>query len=154
MAKEIERKFLVDKDKLPPLSNPQNIIQGYIPSSNATVRVRINNDKAFLTLKGKTKGISRSEFEYPIPIEDAKDILDELCIKPYIEKKRYNIHIGKHIWEIDVFEGQHEGLIVAEIELSSEDEAFEKPSWVIKDVSHDYRYKNAYLVKHSSKDLI
>jgi len=149
MAKEIERKFLVDKEKLPSLPNPYEIIQGYIPSTHATVRVRISNDKAFLTLKGKTKGISRSEFEYQIPLEDAKAILDELCIKPYIHKKRYLIDVGQHTWELDIFEGKHQGLIVAEIELSSEDEAFEKPLWITKDVSHDKRYKNSYLVHHS-----
>jgi len=148
MAKEIERKFLVDKDRLPKLTNPHHIIQGYIPSSHATIRGRISNDKAFLTLKGKTKGITRSEFEYNIPLSDAKEILQELCISPYIEKKRYDIYIGKHKWEIDIFEGNHQGLIIAEIELSREDESFEKPIWITKEVSGDYRYSNAYLSQH------
>jgi adenylate cyclase len=155
MAKEIERKFLVDKEKLPPLSNPQHIIQGYIPSPEATVRVRVSNDKAFLTLKGKTKGITRSEFEYPIPLADAKAMLEELCVKPYIQKRRYLIPYEGHTWELDIFEGHNEGLIVAEIELSSEDEVFSKPVWVKEDVSNDKRYKNSYLVyKHHLEKVL
>jgi len=149
MAKEIERKFLVDKSKLPKnLPKPHNITQGYIQAKGATVRIRISDNKAYLTLKGKTEGISRSEFEYPIPFEDAKDILQELCIKPFIQKKRYDIIIGNHKWELDIFEGANNGLIIAEVELENEDEEFIKPQWVLDDVSMDRRYKNSYLVNH------
>ncbi len=148
MAQEIERKFLVDAAKLPPLPAPQIIKQGYIPTQNATVRIRISNDKAFLTLKGRTTGLRRSEFEYPIPLEDAEAMLDELCMQPYIDKKRYLIDVSGHTWELDIFEGENEGLIVAEIELESEDEAFERPEWVTEEVSEDPRYRNAYLVKN------
>jgi adenylate cyclase len=148
MAKEIERKFLVDSTKLPLLSNPKHIIQGYIPAQNATLRVRISNDKAYLTLKGRAKGLSRSEFEYEIPLSDAKSILEELCIKPYIEKKRYIIPVGKHKWELDIFEGANDGLIVAEIELESEDEEFIKPDWISQEVSFDSRYRNSALINN------
>jgi len=148
MAKEIERKFLVDSSKLPTLPPPNHIIQGYIPAQNATVRVRIKNNNAYLTLKGKSKGLSRSEFEYPIPLSDAKNMLQELCIKPYIEKNRYNIVVGNHTWELDIFEGANSGLIIAEVELKSEDEEFIKPSWITKEVSFDARYRNSYLVNH------
>jgi len=149
MAQEIERKFLVDSSKLPAnLPQPHQITQGYIQAKGATVRIRISNDKAYLTLKGKTKGISRSEFEYQIPLEDAKNMLQELCIKPFIQKRRYDIIIGKHKWELDIFEGANDGLIVAEVELESEDEEFIKPQWVLDDVSMDNRYKNSSLINN------
>ncbi len=151
MAQEIERKFLVDAAKLPPLPAPQIIKQGYIPTQNATVRIRISNDKAFLTLKGRTTGLRRSEFEYPIPLEDAEAMLDELCMQPYIDKKRYLIDVSGHTWELDIFEGENEGLIVAEIELESEDETFERPEWITEEVSNDPKYRNAALVNHPYK---
>jgi adenylate cyclase len=152
MAQEIERKFLVDTDKLPPLPQPLVIKQGYIPAQGATVRVRISNDHAFLTLKGRARGLTRSEFEYPIPVTDAEAMLEELCIQPYIDKKRYLIEYKGHTWELDIFEGENAGLIVAEIELSSETEPFEKPEWVTQEVSDDPHYRNAYLVKNPYKN--
>jgi len=148
MATEIERKFLVDTSKLPPLSDPIIMKQGYIPAQDTTVRIRLSNEKAFLTLKGKTKGLTRSEFEYMIPVEDAVKMLDELCIQPYIEKKRYLISYAEHTWELDIFEGENKGLVIAEIELSEENETFEKPDWVTKEVSHDPKYRNGRLVIH------
>ena len=148
MAQEIERKFLVLPDKLPPLPQPIIIKQGYIPARNATVRIRLSNDKAFLTLKGRAKGLTRSEFEYTVPTADAEAMLEELCTKPYISKKRYIIEYAGHNWELDIFKGENEGLIVAEIELEREEEVFEKPEWVSKEVSSDPRYRNAALVKH------
>ena len=151
MAKEIERKFLVDASKLPPLPSPLIIEQGYIPADGTTVRVRISNDKAFLTLKGKSKGITRLEFEYPIPLQEAKEMLHALCMQPFVQKKRYCIRHGAHRWELDIFEGENEGLIVAEIELSSEDEVFQKPEWVMQEVSDDPRYRNANLIKSPYK---
>ena len=148
MAQEIERKFLVDPSKLPQLSSCYTIKQGYIAASGATVRVRIRNSEAFLTLKGKAKGLTRSEFEYPIPVTDAEAMLSELCLHPVISKKRYLIEHEGHTWELDIFEGENEGLIVAEIELESETEPFVKPDWVTKEVSNDPRYRNAYLVSY------
>ena len=148
MALEIERKFLVDISKLPPLPAPYTIKQGYIAARNATVRVRIRDKEAFLTFKGRTTGVTRSEFEYPVPLSDAEAMLTQLCEKPYIDKKRYLLSYAEHTCELDIFEGENEGLIVAEIELSSEDEVFEKPEWVTAEVSGDPRYRNAYLVNH------
>jgi len=148
MAKEIERKFLVDPNRLPPLPDPILIKQGYIPAQNTTVRIRLSNEKAFLTLKGRTKGLTRSEFEYPIPVSDAEAMLRELCIQPYIDKRRYLITYEGHTWEVDIFEGENEGLIVAEIELESETEPFSLPEWVTEEVSHDARYRNANLIRH------
>ena len=148
MAKEIERKFLVDTSKLPTLPKGHIMKQGYVPTQGITVRARISDDQAYLTLKGRATGLSRSEFEYPIPVEDAQQILDELCAHPLIEKTRYLIPYGEHIWELDIFEGDNEGLIVAEIELGSEDEQFELPIWTTEEVSYDTRYRNTNLIAH------
>jgi len=149
MAKEIERKFLVDRRKLPPLRSPLNITQGYIPgAATATVRIRISNDKAFLTLKGKADGLTRSEFEYAVPPADARQMLEEFCYASFIEKKRYLIPYEGHIWELDIFEGENEGLMIAEIELSSENETFSMPAWITKEVSSDPRYRNSSLIVH------
>jgi len=147
MAKEIERKFLVDTAKLPTLPKGKVLKQGYVPTGgSATVRVRISNDQAFLTLKGKATGLTRSEFEYPVPLKDAQNILYELCSRPFIEKTRYLIPYGDHTWELDIFEGDNKGLVIAEIELESEDEIFERPVWVTKEVSDDTRYRNSNLI--------
>ena len=146
MPKEIERKFLVDRTKLPPLDRPRRLKQGYIPSVEATIRVRIADDKAFLTLKGKTEGLSRSEFEYPIPLSDALAMLKEFCGEKTIEKKRYIIKYKNKTWELDMFEGANEGLVVAEVELESENEPITLPEWVTKEVTHDPRYRNVSLL--------
>jgi len=148
MAVEIERKFLVDASRLPTLPDPIVMKQGYIPSSGVTVRVRLAGNHAFLTLKGRTRGVTRSEFEYAVPPEDADAMLEELCMHPLIEKKRYLIDYEGHRWELDIFEGENAGLMVAEIELGSEEETFAKPEWVTEDVSGDFRYRNAALVKY------
>ena len=148
MAKEIERKFLVDTGKLPALPKGMVLKQGYIPTQGITVRARISDDQAFLTLKGRAAGLTRSEFEYPIPVKDARQILNELCAHPLIEKTRYLIPYGVHTWELDIFEGDNEGLVVAEIELSSENEVFELPAWVTEDVSYDTKYRNSNLIAH------
>ena len=148
MAKEIERKYLVDTSRLPTLPKGYIMKQGYVPTQGITVRARISNDQAFLTLKGRATRLSRSEFEYPIPVEDAQQILNELCAHPLIEKTRYLIPCGEHTWELDIFEGNNEGLVVAEIELSSEDESFEKPDWITEEVSYDRKYRNAYLIAY------
>jgi CYTH domain-containing protein len=108
-------------------------------------------DKAFLTIKGTTQSLSRLEFEYPIPMADAVVMLDQLCETPPIEKTRYRQTVGGHIWEIDVFHGENEGLIVAEIELSSETEIFDRPHWIAEEVSDDPRYFNNNLAVNPFK---
>ena len=153
MGQEIERKFLVDIEILqqdPEFQNsiPHSIIQGYILNSpDQTIRVRIKDAKGFLTIKGKQSGLSRSEFEYQIPHTDAQEILSMVNTK-VLAKKRYEIKVGEHLWEVDIFEGDNKGLIIAEIELQSEDEAFCKPLWVLNDVSTDLKYTNALLINH------
>jgi adenylate cyclase len=145
VAVEIERKFLFDPAKVPHLGPGHIIKQGYIPAQNATVRVRLKDDKAYLTLKSRAKALVRSEFEYEIPTEDAQTMLSELCAPPLIEKRRYEVVYEGHLWELDVFEGENEGLYLAEIELASADERFALPPWVIKEVTDDPRYYNANL---------
>ncbi|MDX1491479.1 MAG: CYTH domain-containing protein [Pseudohongiellaceae bacterium] len=147
MSIEIERKFLVDEHKLPALGKGKTICQGYIPTqNNSTVRIRIQDEDAFLTIKGPSKGISRSEFEYAIPLAHAKALLEELCSDNTIQKKRYEIPHEGLVWELDIFAGTNAGLIVAEVELESEHQAFNKPSWVGKEVSGDFRYANSSLI--------
>ncbi|MBR2179039.1 MAG: CYTH domain-containing protein [Selenomonadaceae bacterium] len=151
MAKEIERKFLVNRDLFKPTSEGDYIAQGYLSSTpERTVRVRIKNNRGYLTVKGKNTGISRSEFEYAIPVSDAKELL-ELCEPSIIIKRRYNINVNGSKWEVDIFEGDNEGLIVAEIELASEDESFSKPDWIGEEVSFDVRYYNSHLSKQPFK---
>jgi adenylate cyclase len=108
--------------------------------------------KAYLNIKSAALGISRLEFEYPLPVRDVEQILDKLCLRPLIEKTRHLVLYAGHRWEIDVFEGENAGLIVAEIELNDPDEAFELPDWVGKEVSHDPRYYNVCLVKDPYKN--
>ncbi len=154
MATEIERKFLVNDDSWRGAVSKKSFFrQGYLASSDgASVRVRVSDDKANLNIKSMTLGVSRYEFEYAIPLSDAEEMLDKLCLGPKIEKVRYFVeHLG-HTWEVDVFEGDNAGLIVAEIELDAEDEAFEKPSWAGDEVSDDERYYNVCLVTHPYKD--
>ena len=146
MAQEIERKFLVaDPSFLKPLTGSQ-IKQGYIAGKErSAARIRIRDSGAFLTLKSETIGITRSEFEYEIPLADAEEMLETLCAPPHIEKTRYVVEWKGHTWEIDVFHGGNEGLIVAEIELATADQAFEKPPWLGREVSQDARYFNSNL---------
>ena len=153
MATEIERKFLVlNQDWQEYTKSELHIIQAYLATNEfSSTRIRIQGDKANINIKSATLGISRTEFEYAIPVIDAQLMIDELCVKPVITKKRYMVKHMQHIWEIDVFSGDNEGLIVAEIELSSPDEAFEKPSWLGKEVSHDKRYYNVCLVENPYK---
>ena len=150
MAKEIERKFLVDSQALKPLLRQGiTIKQGYIPTSNAvTVRVRIKNEKAFLTIKGKTTGISRSEYEYPIPLDDGEAMLGSLCHQQQIIKTRYEIVHDGTLWEVDVFEGQNQGLVIAEVELKNENQSITLPSWVTREVSAESKYYNVNLMQH------
>ena len=154
MPKEIERKFLINRQILNPatlasFNNSAIIKQGYIPTEGKTVvRVRLKGEKAYLTLKGANTGITRTEFEYPIPVEDAEHMIQELCTGPTVEKTRYTIHIGQHDWEVDIFHGDNEGLAVAEIELSHEQETFSAPEWLGKEVSDEPRYYNSSLIEH------
>jgi adenylate cyclase len=151
VAREIERKFLVTDDGWRGLAPAVDYRQGYLPATGATVRVRIAGEQGFLTIKGPTQGIGRAEFEYPIPVADARELLDTLCSRPQIEKRRHKIPVGRHVWEVDEFLGENAGLVVAEIEVSDESEPFEKPSWVGEEVSHDRRYANSSLAERPYK---
>ena len=146
---EIERKFLVIGDAWRALAQGIHYRQGYLSSAKErTVRIRTINDKAFLTIKGITVGVTRQEYEYEIPYDDCVQMLEQLAEKPVIEKKRYKIPLDGLIWEIDEFLGVNAGLIVAEIELADENQAFSKPAWIGAEVSADPRYFNSNLVKH------
>ena len=147
MGLEIERKFLVTGTAWKALATGVLTRQGYLSTAvDRTVRVRIAGDRGFLTIKGRTHGLSRAEFEYAIPVEDAAAMLD-LCEKPLIEKTRYRVPFGAHTWEVDEFHGANAGLVVAEVELESADEEPALPPWVGREVSRDARYYNANLVK-------
>ncbi len=149
MGIEIERKFLVEGDGWKSAAEEGLACrQGYLDSGQgATVRVRIIGREAFLTIKGATTGITRSEFEYEIPVPDAAELL-ELCGDAIVEKRRHFIKHSGMIWELDVFSGSNTGLIMAEIELESERQPFVLPEWVGEDVSSDPRYRNVYLARH------
>lgn len=153
MAKEIERKFLVAHQAWRESVNTIHVYrQGYLSyDSERTVRVRATEVTGYLTIKGITEGLTRDEFEYEIPLADALALL-QLCERPAIEKKRYIVPNGAHVWEVDVFEGVNEGLVVAEIELGSEDEAFDKPNWLGNEVSGDRKYSNSAISLHPFKD--
>ncbi|OUO50333.1 adenylate cyclase [Parabacteroides sp. An277] len=147
---EIERKFLVAGNFMRDVYAERRIVQGYICSApGRTVRVRIRDEAGFLTIKGPTdaKGMSRYEFEQSIPLEEAEKLLD-LCEPGAIDKIRYLARIGKHTWEIDVFHGANEGLVLAEVELESETEEFERPAWLGREVTGDRRFYNSSLTKH------
>jgi len=149
MATEIERKFLVEGDEWRQEATSFEFRQGYLSTvKERTVRVRVVGDEGTLTVKGTTVGATRSEFEYEIPAADARRMLDELCERPIINKTRHVLRHGGNVWEIDEFGGANAGLVVAEIELSSEDEAFERPPWLGEEVTHDPRYFNSNLIAH------
>tara|TARA_B100001971_G_scaffold164976_1_gene155517 strand:+ start:155 stop:619 length:465 start_codon:yes stop_codon:yes gene_type:complete len=147
MAQEIERKFMITGEAWRELAKGTAYRQGYLSTvKERTVRVRTIDDKGFLTIKGITVGATRAEYEYEIPAGDANEMLDDLCEQPIIEKKRYKVPLDGFIWEIDEFGGVNEGLIVAEIELESEDQEFNKPDWIGDEVSGDPRYFNSNLI--------
>jgi adenylate cyclase len=150
MAIEIERKFLLKNDDWRGLAIGTIYQQGYILAQDklTSIRLRIIDADAYLTIKSKTEGISRNEFEYPIPLEDAKIMLNTLCNRPLIEKIRYKIKQEDLIWEIDEFKGENEGLILAEVELINENQTINLPHWVGKEVTNDSRYYNVNLAKH------
>lgn len=149
MAKEIERKFLIKENGFwDSQARGARIVQGYLSfDPERTVRVRISDGKGFLTIKGKSVGISRDEYEYPIPVDEAEALL-KLCLPSLIDKTRYRIEFGGHCWEVDRFHGDNEGLLLAEVELKDEDEVVELPPWLGKEVSHDSRFFNAALAKN------
>ncbi|BCU07128.1 CYTH domain-containing protein [Allochromatium tepidum] len=154
MAIEIERKFLVVgegwRDRV---GDATRLVQGYLTEdARTTVRVRIRGETAWLTLKGASRGISRLEFEYPIPVDDAETLLRELAVSPLIEKTRYRVPHAGHLWELDVFAGANAGLVLAELELERVDEAFERPDWLGAEVSDDPRYFNVNLARHPYRD--
>ncbi|MFP5390615.1 MAG: CYTH domain-containing protein [Gammaproteobacteria bacterium] len=149
MGVEIERKFLLKGDGWRQLGQPVLLRQGYLSSqADRVVRVRIEGEGAMLTIKGRSSGATRGEWEYPIPLADAAELLDGLCEQPLIEKYRRRIEFAGHVWEVDEFLGANAGLAFAEIELGAEDEAFDKPDWIGEEVTHDARYYNSSLIKH------
>ncbi len=149
MGKEIERKFLVLNDGYKKQSKAVLYKQGFLSTQKErVVRVRVAGDKAFLTVKGITRSISRSEFEYEIPFEDAETMLNELCEKPLIIKYRYKIPMGDFVWEVDEFLEENKGLVIAEIELEQEGQNYPIPEWLGKEVTKDPKYYNSNLVKN------
>ncbi|HLF96390.1 MAG TPA: CYTH domain-containing protein [Methylococcaceae bacterium] len=149
MALEIERKFLLlNDDWRRNVRESYHLRQGYLNAvDRCSVRVRTCGNRAWLNIKGATVGAQRLEFEYEIPLADADTLLTQLSQGPVIEKTRYLVDVGAHTWEIDVFEGENAGLVVAEIELEHADEAFVKPSWAGEEVTHDIRYYNTMLAR-------
>ncbi|MEZ5576565.1 MAG: CYTH domain-containing protein [Candidatus Competibacteraceae bacterium] len=150
MAVEIEHKFLVrDERWRREVERSVRMRQGYLTSdARCSVRVRVAGDQGYLNVKSGTLGIQRSEYEYLIPLAEAEEMLDTLCEQPLLEKTRHFVRFGGHLWEIDEFEGDNAGLIVAEVELSRIDEPFDQPDWLGADVSHDIRYYNSQLARH------
>ncbi|MFP5504791.1 MAG: CYTH domain-containing protein [Gammaproteobacteria bacterium] len=152
MAIEIERKFLVVNDTWRAVADAgMRLRQGYLSrvtgadAVRSSVRVRTDGERAFLNIKSATLGIRRQEYEYPIPLADAEAMLAELCVGAVVEKTRYHVPAGAHVWEIDVFAGDNAGLVVAEIELGDESESFQRPGWLGEEVSDDPRYYNVCL---------
>lgn len=154
MAIEIERKFLLSNEIWrQSVTQEAYYCQGYLANNTqASMRIRVSTDKAYLNIKRATLDISRTEYEYAIPLTDAKEMLAQLCAKPLIEKTRYLVDYAGKTWEIDVFHGDNTGLVVAEIELDYIDELIDLPAWVANEVSDDPRYYNVNLVTHPFKD--
>lgn len=149
MAREIERKFLVKNDSWKMGCQGIACRQGYLVKDAAiTVRVRVLGDHGYLTVKGKTEGIARDEFEYAVPREDAEAMLASMCGQRIVEKIRYHVEIGGFRWDVDEFLGENAGLVLAEVELDSEDQEPAVPDWIGPEVSGDVRYYNAYLAEH------
>jgi len=154
MGKEIERKFLINPAKWAELIKPagKQLRQGYILGDpNKTIRVRVTADKGWLTIKGISTGATRLEYEYEIPLGDAVELLDNFA-ENELKKTRYENTFEGKLWEVDVFSGENEGLIVAEIELTSEDEKFELPDWVSEEVTHEKKYYNSNLTTYPFKN--
>lgn len=147
MAVEIERKFLITPGAWSPRDGGDHIRQGYLSvAPDCTVRVRTRGTRGYLTVKGPTVGLSRAEFEYEIPFGDATEMLDRLCVA-VLEKQRYLEPHGAHTWEVDVFLGLNHGLVVAEVEMDSEQDLVVLPPWIDREVTGDYRYRNSHLAR-------
>jgi len=143
MKKEIERKFIVLDKSYKDLGGYKYCIQGYIPSTNEPlIRIRTIGNKSYLTMKSDVNGITRLEYEYQIPNQDAKDLLELFCKESIVEKNRYTIYYKSTLWEVDEFLGKNNGLVVAEVELESEDQPYDKPEWIGEEVSIDKKYYN------------
>jgi len=152
MAIEIERKFLVIGDSWRSLAEGQVYRQGYIPTQDkTTVRIRVVGSQGYLTIKGQSTGMTRAEYEYPIPVTDAETILQTLCQPPLIEKIRYCIPIENVIWEVDEFTGENQGLVLAEVELEEEQQTVNLPDWIGVEVTQDARYYNVNLAQYPYK---
>jgi len=149
MGQEIERKFLVKTDQWRAQATRElRMRQGYLSDGmESSVRVRVENDRAFLNIKSSKDGIHRHEFQYEIPLHEAEEMLDHVALRPLIEKTRFEVPVGRHLWEVDVFAGDNAGLVVAEVELRHADEAFVRPDWIGEEVSDDLRYYNVSLRK-------
>ena len=148
---EIERKFLIADDSWRGQTEGVEYRQGYLAASETvTVRVRVGGGTAVMTVKGQSdsSGLTRAEYEFPLPVDEANEMIDRLCEGRIVEKTRYRIWHDGLVWEVDEFHGAHEGLVLAEIELESEDQVFEKPAWAGEEVTGDYRYYNAWLAEH------
>lgn len=154
MPTEIERKYLVTGDSWRQDAGAGvAIVQGYLGSNEkSSIRIRIDGESAHLNIKSRTIAIQRSEFDYPIPVDEATELLQKLCDQPLIKKNRYPVQYQGHLWEVDVFAGDNAGLIVAEIELSAPEQSFKLPAWAGREVSDDPRYYNTCLVSHPYKD--
>lgn len=153
MGQEIERKFLVRGTGYRDSSKCILIRQGYLCNeTDRVVRVRVSGSRGFITIKGKTASLTRPEYEYEIPLEDAEEILEGLCSGTVIEKKRYTVEYQGFTWEVDEFCGANQGLVVAEIELAEETATFPKPEWVGEEVTADPKYLNANLIKHPFRE--
>ena len=154
MPIEIERKFLLtNSDWRNEVVSSHRIRQGYIGEfDKASVRIRLQDDKANINVKSASLEMRRSEYEYEIPLDEAKEMLDQLCKQPQVDKTRYIVERGQHVWEIDEFYGDNEGLLVAEIELTDENECFEKPNWLGIEVTEIPKYYNVNLVKTPYKN--
>lgn len=153
MGTEIERKFLLRDDRWREQADEGTVYrQGYlVGAERASVRVRIEGKQARLNIKSATLGVRRLEYEYPLPLDEAEEMLSLLCEQPLIEKVRYRVPYAGHTWEVDVFEGDNAGLVVAEVELESEEAALALPPWAGREVSHEPRYYNVCLVRHPYK---
>ncbi|MGE4585738.1 MAG: CYTH domain-containing protein [Mangrovibacterium sp.] len=154
MALEIERKFLVEKRLIPVSARNIRIIQYYLCTDpERTVRIRLADERAFLTVKGRGNGLVRPEYEYPIPAADARAMMS-LAVSTPVEKVRRELIVGGKKWEVDFFEGENSGLVLAEIELEREDEEIVLPEWIDREVTGDWRYHNSFLSRHPYRQWI
>lgn len=150
MPVEIERKFLVDDNSWKLQAGPpRRFCQGFVSRSDGnSVRVRRADTVAYVTIKGERDGIARPEYEYEVPVDEAEEMLETLCLRPLLEKLRYCVTVDNLVWEVDVYQGKAEGLIVAEVELDRVDQEFIPPSWIGMEVTRDLRYRNASIAKN------